>query len=514
MGSPQANPKLGIQLLAAGIITAFADRRDLIVGQLGSAGNATAGALSVDAQSMTEAELRTAFGTGDLYHSILSFRGGNGGYSPLDILPFAPEGGEAAATSIITITGPATADGVLQIQVVDGSRFSVSVAITNLDTATQIGNAIATALNGLSNAPFTAINALGTVTITASDIGAVANDYSIATSGGAAGVTVALTNWTGGGANPAITSLLDAISGRRYTGVLWPEYLQAEISTITDELDARFNSGSLILDGVAFHGRSETFANARAAVSTLNSQSLVVGGSNVVAGNAAILQPASWVMAYFQGVRARRLTPNAPISDFIVATNAPLDASGGPSLASLPYFNTPLGQVPVTLPANQFTSQEQGTLEDDGYTTYGVNTSGNNMIMGAVTTTWTTDAAGNANDSFHYLNYVDTGSACREIIQRTLSATYAQSRLTEGDLVPGRSIANAESIKSELLNIYRNLAELALTQSGRPAESEFSSNTVVTVNLAARTATITGPLPIVTQLGRINYPLELAFTVG
>jgi hypothetical protein len=75
-------------------------------------------------------------------------------------------------------------------------------------------------------------------------------------------------------------------------------------------------------------------------------------------------------------------------------------------------------------------------------------------------------------------------------------------------------MANAESIKAELLRIYRVLSGLALTQAGREASSFFAQNTTVTVSLADRTATIVGPLPIVTQLGNINYALSLSFTVG
>jgi hypothetical protein len=112
------------------------------------------------------------------------------------------------------------------------------------------------------------------------------------------------------------------------------------------------------------------------------------------------------------------------------------------------------------------------------------------------------------------LNYVDTGSVCREIIFNTMQSTYAQSRLTEGDLIPQRSMANADSIKTELLRIYRRLADEALTQAGREAESFFSANTTVSVNLAQRSVTISGPLPIVTQFGVATYDLQLAFTVG
>ena len=514
MGSPVSQPRVTISLLPAALVDAFADRRDLIVGQKGSAGSAADKALVRDVHLLSQTEIIAQFGDDELYHRIQYFRAANGGFSPLDVIPVNAAGGGTAGTGVITVTGTATAAGTLSFETVDGRQFSFDVFVASGDTPTQIGDKIVTAINALTRPPFSAANAVGVVTLTASDVGTVPNNWGLRTSGAVAGVTVGLTAWAGGATDPSLTGVFDAIDGRRYTGISWPEYWNANLSLVTDLLDARFNAANDILDGVAFHGQSATFANAQSAVSSLNSQSLVVGGNSVDSNGPVILQPADWVLAYFMGVRARRLTPGATIADFIVSTNGPLDAFGGPSLASLPYFNTPLALVPVSTPADHYSSQEQSTLEDAGFSSFGVNSAGNAMIMGPVVTTWTTDDAGNDNDSFHYLNFVDTGGVAREIFHRTLKSVYAQSRLTEGDLIPGRSMANAESIKSELLRIYRVLAQIALVQDGREAESFFAQNTDVVVNLAQRSVTITGPLPIVTQIGSINYTLQLAFTVG
>ena len=224
------------------------------------------------------------------------------------------------------------------------------------------------------------------------------------------------------------------------------------------------------------------------------------------------MQPADWVASYFMGVRDKRLSTGAQIASNIVATNAPRDATGGPGLASLPYFNTPMRRMPVTPATYLYSGTEQIELEDAGFTSFGVNRAGNFMIMGPAVTTWTTDEAGNPNDSFHYLNYVDTASVCREIFFNVFKSTFAQSRLTEGDLQPGRAIENAASIKSKLLNIYKVLADASLVQAGSDAEAFFTDNTTVEVSLANRLVTINGVLPIVTQLGTINYNLALAFT--
>jgi phage tail sheath gpL-like len=423
-----------------------------------------------------------------------------------------------AATGVITFGGAATSDGTFYITFVDEEQYQVQIDVTSGDTADDVGQALDDATDALTNAVFTAVNAAGVVTATASDVGSVGEYYGIKVEGSVPGITVALTAWAGAGTDPTLTGVLDVIDGIRYTGILWPEHWSSDLDIPKDLLDDRFNASNAILDGVVFTGLTDTYANILTAIGLQNSQSLVYMGSPLLSETyqtgPAILRPADWVAAEFEGIRSRRLTTDAPVADFIVTTSGGLDAFGGPSLASLPYFNTPLRDTPVTGTTYLFSSTEQSTLEDEGYTVYGVNSALNFMLMSSVVTTWTTTLAGSPNVSFHYLNYVDTGSACREIFYTVLKSTFAQSRLTEGDLIPGRSMANAESIKAELLRIYRALSELALTQAGREAESYFSTNTTVTVSLAERKATISGPLPIVTQLGTINYSLQLSFTIA
>lgn len=518
MGSVLSNPKINIQLLPAALVDAFEDRRDIVFGQIGSSGAAVDGELNTNVHTLTTAEIKTLFGDDTfLTNQILAWLSSNESHSPLDVVGKDPAGGATAATGVITFTGPATSDGELLVSFVDEEQYEVTVAITSGDTATDIGDALVTAINALTDPVFSALNAAGTVTATAKDAGTIGNDYGIRVKGTVPGVGVALTAWSGGATDPTLTGILDVIDGIRYTGIMWPEAWNANLDIIKDELDDRFNASNAILDGVVFHGLTDTYANILSAIASENSQSVVFMGAPKLALSAhtgpAILRPADWVAAEFAGIRARRLTTDAPIADFIISTSGGLDAFGGPSLASLPYFNTPLSDTPVTASTNLFSSVEQAGLEDAGFSVYGVNSAQNFMITAPVVTSWTTDPGGNPNDSFHYLNYVDTGSACREIFYRVLKSTYAQSRLTEGDLIPGRSMANAESIKAELLRIYRVLSGLALTQAGREAESFFSQNTSVTVSLAERKATISGPLPIVTQLGLINYSLQLSFTI-
>jgi phage tail sheath gpL-like len=522
MGSPVSQPIVNIQLLAAQTVDTFADRRALIVGQTGVGGTAVDKALVESVHNLPDSTIQALFGTDHLYGMINSYRSAvnvqGGGIIPqLDVISVAPNVSGVAATSVVTFTGPATADGILNFAIVDEDLYSFKVNVTDTDTPTIIGDAFVAAVTALTNAPFTAVNASGTVTITANDVGEIGNKYALKYSGQVGGVGVTLTGWTGGATNPTLTDSLDAIEGLRYTGITWPEGWEDDIEVPADLLSNRFNVSNGIEDGVVFLGRSDTAANQQTFVSTLNNQSLVVMGNNVIDSDtqkgSVIVQPADWGAAYFMGVRAKRLSTGAQIADLLINPKG-LDATGGPSLASLAYHNTPLADMPVTLPADQYTSTEQIELRDAGVTVFGVNRAANFMIMSDVVTTRTTDNAGNDNNSFLYLNYVDTGSVCREIIFNTLKAAYPQSRLTEGDLIDRRSIENAASIKEQLLQIYAFLANLALVQAGDSATAFFRENTNVDVSLVDRLVTIDGPLPIVTQIGTINYNLSISFTIG
>ena len=522
MGSPISKPDVNVQLLPAPLVKAFSARRNLIVGQTGATGTAVDKALVLNVEGYNSAQLLAAFGAGELYWRIISWQRAvnvaNSTIVPqLDVIAIdrAATAVQAAATAVFA--GAATAAGTVRIDICDTDKFGVTVAIPSGTSATDAADLVAAALSNLTTPTFSSVNAAGTVTVTASDHGTVGNYYGISVVSSTEGLTVAPTAFAGGATDPVLTDSLDAIEGIRYTGLSWPENWQGDLDVPTDLFDARFNASNTVIDGVVFTGHSATFANATSFVAPRNSQSLVIAGNSVVAAapkfGPVILQPADWTLAAFMGIRAKRLTSGAQIADLLISP-ATLDATGGPSLASLALHNTPLADTPVTLATQQYTNTEQVNLRDDGFSTYGVNRAGNFMIMGDVVTTRTTDAAGNANASFLYLNYVDTGSVCREIFFNVLKAKYAQSRLTEGDLIAGRSIENAASIKEQLIQVYTLLAQSALVQAGSTAAAFFRDNTTVTVNLATRTVDIGGPLPIVTQIGTINYNLYLSFTVG
>ena len=118
--------------------------------------------------------------------------------------------------------------------------------------------------------------------------------------------------------------------------------------------------------------------------------------------------------------------------------------------------------------------------------------------------------------SFKFLNYIRTAYLAFEIFFRTLKADYSQSRLTDGDLVPGRAIANAGAIKADYAKIYKLLSspEYALVQAGAVAESYFFKNLNLSVDVSTGSVTSSNPLAIVTQIREFIVTMQIAFTVG
>lgn len=515
-----SNPKVSIALLAAQLAAGVVGRNDLICGTLVAGSTGISGQLYTDVAKLTKTQLDDLFGiNSDLRNRISQFIDSNGGHSPVNVKAVTEADTTKSTVTVAIGTGAetSTAVGELIVSIVDQFQFTAIIPILSGEDDDVIVAKIVAAFTSIlfPNMPVTvAVNGSNNweIDITAIDGGPIGDEYTLEISGTAPGITLPTLDTpiflTGGGSNPALTTFFDNLQSTRFTGINWPTAWATvtDIPIVKTYLDTRFNADNAILDGVAFIGKRGTFANNKALALLHNSQSICFGGAAV-----KVLQPADWTMSYFQGVRSRRLTPDANIASFITTTAGTLDAFGGPSLASLPYFNTPLNQLSVENPNDLYTNTEQSELEVAGFSVYGVNSAQNLMITGVMVTTFTTDVAGNPNESFHFLNFVDTASITREFFFNNLKSRFSQSRLTNGTLVPGRSIENQESIEAEFVKIYKQTSDLALTVAGAEAEIFFLDNLVLVLDLVGRKVTATFQLPIVTQLGEIIVTAQLNF---
>ena len=220
-------------------------------------------------------------------------------------------------------------------------------------------------------------------------------------------------------------------------------------------------------------------------------------------------------ISQFGSIRALRRQPNANIANYVISRNGALDSIGGTALSSKPYANTPLRLLPIIETNRGFDKLEVSDLNNSGIFVVGNNRAGNSVIVGEVVTTYKTDAAGINDDTYKFLNYVDTASAGREYISNNLEAAYAQTRLTDGELVGGRDMTNAQDIEAYITGLYSDLtgSDFVIARGGEENLQFFKNNINVTADLLTGTVTAPFSLPIVTQLRRINAPMTLVFNI-
>lgn len=507
---PISEPSVTFNIIPASQLAGVSEQKTLIVGQMLSGGTATAGDLYQDIQN--DGSEDTLFGQRSHLAGMVRVFKRENKISQLDVLPLDDAGGATAGTAVVTFTGPSTEAGEVNIIVGSENDHNYEVAIASGDTATDIGDALEALITADGDAPFTASNAAGVVTITAENGGSLCNDWGLKYEGTVAGVTTALTGWVGGATDPTLTSILDVISNIRYQTIVWPAAYS--LAVVQADLDAKFNVTNKVMDGVVIQVISDTLANLKSYVSSLNSQSVVVVGQKPVSTSDRI-GPSSFEMpdivaAEMAAIRALRLTEDANLTQYLT-TVASRDQFGGIAIGSLPYFNTSLPNVAIANPADDFSDEDLTELRDNGVSVYGPNRAYNGSVFGEMVTTYLTDTAANPDDSYKFLNTVDTASLIREFYFSNFKSRYAQSRLTTGDLLPGRDMANESSIRAFCNELYDELADEALVQKGTAAKKDFNDNLLITVDISEGKATINMAPLLVTQFRVVIGTIQINF---
>lgn len=512
-----SQPDVTINIVPAQQAVGNTAHKTLIVAQKTAAGSAVSGALQEQVGNDSSI-WDSVFGPTSMARSMINGFKKINKESRLDVIALSDNGSGVKAAGAVVFTGGATAAGSLTVTIGSDQDHKYTVAIANLDTPTTIGAALVAAITADTHAIVTAVNTTGSVAITAVNAGTEGNGITIKVEGSVAGVTVAVTAMTGGLTNPVLTGIFDVIGSNRYQTIVWPySYGLTEVKAL---LDGRFNVNNAVLDGVCITTTADTYANLVTAGTGQNSQSLTIIGFKSI--NDSLFKGSSmleWnpvISSVFAGIRALRLTQDANISNYVISTGGALDSFGGPALASFPYFNTPFSVLPLIPTGKGFDNTEIETLTNTyGITMIGNNTAGNETIAGEVVTTYKNDSAGNPDISFKYLNYVDTASNAREYFFNNLKARFAQSRLTTGDVIEGRSMANEGVIRAFMLGLYDDLSgvDFVLLQAGETARKYFNSNMTIAIDLANGKVTIQMKVPLVTQLRTIVATMQIAFSV-
>lgn len=236
--------------------------RVLVIGEKLAAGTA---ATNVPVRVLSEFHAEALFGRGSMLHRMFKgFRVANA-YTETWAIPLQT-GTAAAATSTVTLTGAATAAGVLALYI-GGQRVAVSVA--SGAAVGTVGTALKDAVNAATDLPVTATSAGGVVTLTARGEGSVHKSIDVRVNYFSQDVTppglaVAIAAWNGGGADPDITNALAAVGAEHFKSIVMPYLDATNLGLLETFLVDRFGPLSQ-KPGLAFGAPGGTFA----AISTL-----------------------------------------------------------------------------------------------------------------------------------------------------------------------------------------------------------------------------------------------------
>lgn len=515
---PIAQPDVTASLRAAGVTAGLTPEKLLFVGQL-NGGTATSGALN---SNLLTGDEDTLFGLDSPITAAIRRARRRNSVTQFDAIGLADAGGGVDATGAIVVSGTATEDGEI-ICYVGSKKFNAyTITVTSGDTATVIGDAIVTAITADTRAFVTAINTTGTVALTAKNAGTFGNTIGLKVEGAVGGVTVSLTAMSGGATDPTLTGVFDVVGDERYQGIVWQ--FEQDLTELTDFLDPRFNVTNNVLDGRGFVGITDTFANHLVTLGAENSRSLVINADKLIDETThrgpAILEIPYVKVAEFAGVRALRRTDDAVLGDLVISRST-RDSFGGPWQNSKPYFNTPFPDLLVPDAGDSFSDTEIEQLLDAGGWVIDANRSYNTVIAGEVVTTYKTDAGGNPDPTFGFLNYVDTSTAAREYIVNNTRSKYGQYRATTGALINGVDSANEASVAAFISELNSQLGDLGLVNTGVGSidgvaidfDKEFRNNLTVSLNPVTGKFTVGAKLFIVVQLRGVTYDLAIAFEV-
>lgn len=503
------NPKVRIDIIPAYQKIEAQDQKILIVGQM-TGGTAISGQLYTSIKNDNEQD--TLFGKNSMIATMIRNAKKINKLSRIDAIPLADNGAGVAAVGNVTFTGTATTNGKIYISIGSEKNNTYELDIVTDETATQVGDALAALITADTTSLVSAANVAGVVTLTAVNKGEEGNKIGLMASGTYPGLTIAITQPTGGATNPVLTTVFDVVGNIRYQTIVWPSTYT--LSILQDFLDDRFNAGIRILDGIGILSITDTLANLKLVPN--NSQSIAIHANQIVNKTldkgSALFEIDYVIASQFAAIRALRLTDSASIIQYVDATQGAKDAVGGIAIASLPYFNTPFNYLPIIPHDEEWTDEEREELNEAGLFVIGNNPESNKIIADRIVTTYKTDAASDPDITYKYMNYVDTASVVRWYFHENLRTRFRQSRLTDGDVIPFRNMANASVIQAALMAFYKDLTELALLVAGENARSRFLDNLTIEIDMATSTVNIFMVVEIVTQLEKINVEMQISFS--
>lgn len=485
-------PIINWQVKAGDSKAGFGEQRILLIAQ--GSGTNTAKSLIEDIQPN---EVIQFCGAGSMatraYDRFRKYNKAN----EIDIITLLEPAG-TAAQGALTTTGIALESKTLDFNIGD-DEFDVSVTILKDETAEQIATKIITAINAFDY-PFTASIDGGDATLVLIDFdidGEIANGLTTVVKNRVLGCEFSVTPFSGGAGAYDVDDIFDGLN-KRYQTVLFDSAMKFD--DVEEFLQDRINLSNTVKGGAGITMMNADLSTLKDFANTKNSQTMVIiGNVDEMKYNALPLL----ATAEFGAKRALRLTDGAVLGDLVVEAQ---EAFGGINKSSLPYHNTPMS---YDEPLSELIIEQVQDLNDAGISLFVPATIG--VVLGTLVTLYKLDGTATEDDTFKYLNAMDTSLAVQEYLFVNSQKEFGQTRATGGDLVAGVAMTNELSVKAYIVGLYRDMVELALVQGGSEALKSFKNNMTVTLDSASGIYSVLAPVAIVSQFRGLNGVVAISY---
>lgn len=429
--------------------------RTLLIGQKLAAGVAVADTPILVSRSD---EAKTQFGIGSMLARMHEVYRANDSVGEVWCLPLADNGAGAAAAGSLTVTGPASAAGTLNLYV--GAQ-RVQVAVTAAESADAIAAAINAAINADTTLPVTSTVATNVVTVTARHKGTLGNAIKMqlnyrGSAGGEttpAGVAVAVVALTGGTTDPVLTTALAAMGDEEYDFIIMP-YTDSTsldaLKTLMNDTTGRWAYNKQIY-GHVYSAKADSFANL------------------VTLGTARNDQHAS-IAGYETGV------PNTPW-DYAAAYGA----RNAVFIAVDPARPTQTGELIGILPApagSRFIMTERQTLLNSGIATSYVG--GGAVRIERAITSYQKNAWNQADPSYLDSETLHTLAHIIRRLRSVVTSKYPRHKLANDGtrFGAGQAIVTPSVVRGELLSLYAEMENEGTVENAK----EFGAHLIVERN--------------------------------
>ncbi|HEY4254584.1 MAG TPA: phage tail sheath subtilisin-like domain-containing protein [Roseomonas sp.] len=338
-----------------------------------------------------------------------------------------PEG--AAATTTLTLTGPATAAGAIAL-LIGGRR--VEVAVSAGQAATAVATALQAAVMAEPDLAVTADAAGAVVTLTARHKGEIGNAIPVRHSFHAgealpAGIGLAIAAGTPGTLNPDIADALDAVAEMWFTDIVHPWTDATNLAALEAKLAV--NAGpSVMRDGHGWTALDGTHAALTAAGAARNSQF-----STILGIRGAVNPPWEWAATLAAAcIPALAIDPARPVQTL-----------------ALP------GLVAPAI-ADRFVAAERELLLRNGISTVTVNDAGQ-VFVERVITTYQTSASGAADASFLDVETMKTLAFLRYDLRSLIALRFPRFKLADDgtDFARGQAVVTPGTIRAEIVARFK-----------------------------------------------------------